>query len=193
MSCTLQNCNVSSYRGATSALLLHSWERFWIPQRDSMERAKHQKCRPRLGGMSCVNMLARSDGWCGSSHTSLMCSSSLKTILLAFSSKCLCTVPVRSAPVCGRSWACLAAAAERPRTDRERDWKTASSTGQVGRVCLCWALGPYTQPALQCVCTSKSQFELYITSGKKKNAPITVSSTNKSDWCTFKLLEFDWF
>ena len=59
MFCTLQNCNDSSDRGATCALLQHLWERFWIPQRDAMEIGRHQRCRPRLGSMSYVNMLAR--------------------------------------------------------------------------------------------------------------------------------------
>ena len=59
MLCTLQNNNDSSDRGITSALLPHLWERFWIPQRDVLEMGRHQRCRPRLGSISYVNMLAR--------------------------------------------------------------------------------------------------------------------------------------
>jgi len=57
--CNLQNCNDSSERGATRALLLHLWEGFWILQRDVMEMGKYQRCRHQLGSMSYVNMLAR--------------------------------------------------------------------------------------------------------------------------------------
>ena len=57
--CNLQNCNDSSERGANRALLQHLWKGFWIPQRDAMEMGGYQRCRPRLGSMSYVNMLAR--------------------------------------------------------------------------------------------------------------------------------------
>jgi len=61
MLCTLQNYNDSSDRGATRALLLYLWARFWIPKHDAIEMARHHRCRPRLGSMSYVNMLARSE------------------------------------------------------------------------------------------------------------------------------------
>jgi len=69
MLCTLQNYKDSSDRGATSALLPHLWERFWIPQRDAIEmhgNGKASKVQTSIGQY----VVRQHAGTLGGMHTS---------------------------------------------------------------------------------------------------------------------------